>query len=671
MSAAASFRYGTRLRLAALGTMFACQQLAHALPGAAPDLTSVPLEQLLTMEVFGASRFAQKASEAPAAVTVITADEIRAFGWRTLADVVRSVRGMHVSYDRNYSFLAARGFQRPGDYNARFLLLLDGQRLNDGVYDQAPVGEEFPVELDLIERIEFVPGPGSSVYGSNAFFGVINVITRSAGAAPETRVAVAIGQAGLRKASASHARRSQSGLELLLAASRYTSSGRDLYFAEYDNPGQNHGLAQGLDYERGNRFFARAAYGQLALTLVAATRLKGVPTASYAQAFNDRRAVTDDRQVYATLAWRGMLGEHEEVNLRLTGARYDSQGDYVTDDDNRTLNRDGSEARWWNGDLRVVSTRWPGHKLLAGYDFQRDTRLNQASYDFAPYRLLLDDTRSGTRAGVYLQDEATLGPSLLLNLGLRHDHSSGQHGVTSPRVALIWQAGPQTTVKAIHGTAFRAPNSFEKYYAYPGAGGQLPNPALESERIVSNELVLTQVIGENARLSASLFRNALSRLVTLAEDPVDGVTHFENAGQARAQGVELDYERRWNGGAMLRTSYSLAALREGGATASLVRASAPERLFKVNLAVPLGAGWRSGAELQHVGRRHGANGDAGAFWLANLRIASSSVVAGAELSVAISNLFDRRYADPSAPEHRQAVIVQDGRTIRAELAYAF
>jgi iron complex outermembrane receptor protein len=108
------------------------------------DLTALPFEQLLTIEVFSASKFVQPSSQAPALVTVITGADIRSFGWRSLGDVARSVRGLYVSYDRNYSYLGARGFLRPGDYNTRFLLLVDGNRINDAVYDQAPVGGRIP-----------------------------------------------------------------------------------------------------------------------------------------------------------------------------------------------------------------------------------------------------------------------------------------------------------------------------------------------------------------------------------------------------------------------------------------------------------------------------------------------------------------------------------------------
>jgi iron complex outermembrane receptor protein len=69
--------------------------------------------------VEGAARHSQRLTEAPASVTIVTANDIETFGWRTLADVLKSVRGFHVTYDRNYSYLGVRAFGRPTDYNNR------------------------------------------------------------------------------------------------------------------------------------------------------------------------------------------------------------------------------------------------------------------------------------------------------------------------------------------------------------------------------------------------------------------------------------------------------------------------------------------------------------------------------------------------------------------------
>ena len=154
--------------------------LALALPAQAEtELTGLNLEQLLETTVTSASKYEQKQSEVAASVSIITRDEIKAFGWRTLDQALASLPGIHTTYDRQYSYLGTRGFGLPGDFNTRVLLAINGNRVNDLVYDSAAFGRDFPLDLDLIERIEFVAGPGGAVYGQNAMFGVVNVITRT------------------------------------------------------------------------------------------------------------------------------------------------------------------------------------------------------------------------------------------------------------------------------------------------------------------------------------------------------------------------------------------------------------------------------------------------------------------------------------------------------------
>src|SRR5665647_774284 len=113
------------------------------------DLTSLSLEALMDIEVptvSGASKFEQKETEAPSSVTVITADEIKRYGYRTLADVLQSVQGFSVSYDRNYAFLGARGLNL-GDFNDRMLLLVDGHRVNNDYNDGAAIGTDFILDV--------------------------------------------------------------------------------------------------------------------------------------------------------------------------------------------------------------------------------------------------------------------------------------------------------------------------------------------------------------------------------------------------------------------------------------------------------------------------------------------------------------------------------------------
>src|ERR1700691_689231 len=149
--------------------------------GATPDLADMSLEELMQINVdsvYGASGFKQKITEAPASVTVITSEDIQRYGYRTLADILRNVTGFYVSYDRNYSYLGVRGYGLPGQYNSSISLLIDGHRLNDNIFDAALIGTEFPLDIDLIDRVEVIRGPNSSLYVASAFLGVINIITK-------------------------------------------------------------------------------------------------------------------------------------------------------------------------------------------------------------------------------------------------------------------------------------------------------------------------------------------------------------------------------------------------------------------------------------------------------------------------------------------------------------
>ena len=156
--------------------------LISSAASAQPRLPDLSLEELMKLDagqVFGASERLQPVTEAPASVSFITAEEIARYGYRTLADILRGVRGMYVTNDRNFSYVGTRGFAKPGDYNSRILLLVNGHRVNDNVFGQAEIGAEFGLDPAMFERVEIIRGPASSLYGDSAFFAVVNVITRT------------------------------------------------------------------------------------------------------------------------------------------------------------------------------------------------------------------------------------------------------------------------------------------------------------------------------------------------------------------------------------------------------------------------------------------------------------------------------------------------------------
>lgn len=636
------------------------------------DLSGLPIEQLMTLEVFTASKFTQKLSDAPSAVSIVTAADIKAFGWRTLADILRSMRGLYVSYDRNYSYLGARGFLRPGDYNSRFLLLVDGYRTNDSVFDQSSIGTEFVLDVDLIDRVEFVPGPGSSIYGSNAFFGVVNVITKRGRDIGGGRLAVEAGSFGASKGRMSYGWRSAEGLDVLLSATAFNMRGQDLYFPEFDTPASNNGVTQGIDYDRGRSVFVKLSQGPYSATFAHAERKKGVPTGSYSQAFDDPRSYTYDTQSFIDLGYHRSEGA-SEWTAHLFAGRADYQGDYPYDIASDVVNRDGSHAYWWGGEIRWVGTHIDRHKLVAGVELQRDARRDQYNFNIDAQdttQMLLDDRRQGNRAGVYAQDEITLRDDLLFNAGARYDTNSLTGGVWNPRVALIWKPRPTTSVKVLSGSAFRAPNAYEQYYSVNVEGGQKPNPDLRPERIRTRELAIEHYMSRESRFTVSIFHNHVSDLITQTLDPADNLLVYKNLNRALARGIEVEYEHLWQSGAKLRTSYTVQ--RATNDMTGQLLANSPRQVGKFNLSMPfLRNGSVTGFEAQYVGRRNTLAGETPSYCIANWSVYVANVVPGLDMTVGAYNLFDRRFADPGGEEHVQDAIRQDGRNFRLKLIYRF
>ena len=641
--------------------------------GQTQDIVDLSPEALKNVQVYSASMYMQSDREAPSSVTVITAEQIRQFGYRTLADALRSVRGFDITYDRNYAYVGVRGFSRPGGYNDQVLLLLNGHRLNDNVYSSAELGTEFPVDVDLIERIEIVRGPSSSLYGASAFLAVINVITKRPQSIGGLQLSGEMGGFGFYRGRTTIGG-SYRGLDGLLSGTIYDSAGPALlYFPAFDNPATDYGIARNADRDTSRSLLGSFHFRHFKLDGTASTRQKGIPTASFGQVFNDRRGQTIDSSGHLILGYSRttFLNATFTANVYFDRAIY--HGVYVYPPlvgfESDVLNEDASRGDCFGTDVRLAKTRWRKHKALVGIDFRNNLRQDQTNYNLNPFQPVLDDQRSSREWAVYLQDEFTIAKGLILNAGVRHDQYPTFGGTTNPRLALIYSPRQRTTFKLLYGQAFRAPNNYELYF-----GDHLsmePNPLLRPETIRTEEGIWEQDLGATFRFSASGFASQFTDLTQQQTDLNTGLLVFTNSESVQSRGLEVQLGGKTRSGIEGGVSYTLQKTEISSTDVRL--ADSPAQLGKANIVFPIThLKLAIGFELQYTdSRKTPAGGPLDGYALSNLTVSSREFAKGFRLAGSVYNIFGTSYSDPVGPEILGSAVRQNGREYRIQLTRTF
>lgn len=620
--------------------------------------------------VYSAAKYEQKINEAPASVTLITADQIRKYGYRSLHQVLQSVPGFFISNDRFYDYLGIRGFNRPADFNSRFLLLVDGHRLNDAMFDQAPIGTDSPIDVDLIERVEVVRGPSSSLYGTNAFLGVINVITKRGRDIKGVEGSWENSSYTSNKGRLTYGQKLSNGLEFIASGSYFYSVGHEnLFYPEFNTPATNNGIAHRMDQDTFQNFFAKVSYGDFTLQGGYVGRKKAIPTAAFGTIFNNGRDAAVDRRSYVDLKYQHEFVNRLTVKGRLYYDNYYFRDDYLLIAVPLPPAQDIAAAtEQVGGELTLVKRLFEKHKVTLGGEFRSQFRMDQSNTGPLPPLTYLIDNRKSNIGAVYFQDEFAITDRLILNAGFRYDHYSTFGGTVNPRAGLIY-TWRDTTAKLLYGRAFRAPNPFQQFNIVSNASK--PNPDLKPEIINTYELVLEQYLGHHLRGSASAYYYEIDKLIDQVLDPSDGLLIYQNANKINAKGFELTVEGKWPSGWDGRVSYAIQEARDSASDRLLT--NSPQHLVKGNLIIPLFRDKVFGSlETRYMSSRLTLSGNsAKSVFLTNATLFTQQVLPGWEFSAQVNNLFDYHYSDPTSGQHVQDLILQDGRTYWLKLKYHF
>jgi outer membrane receptor for ferrienterochelin and colicins len=640
------------------------------------DQNELSLEELIKLEiptVFGASKLEQKTTEAPSSVTIVGTDEIKKYGYRTLADILQSVQGFHVTYDRNNTFLGTRGFNSGAYPNSRVLLLVNGHRVNNNLFDGGFVGTEFILDVDLIDKVEIIRGPGSVLYGNNAFFGVINVRTRSGYQINGVEASGEAASFDSYKGRITYGNRFKNEVELLLSGSLYDSQGPDkLFFEAFNTPQSNNGVAERLDDDAYRSFFGSITYRDFTIEGGFVTRDKVNPTAQFATLFpsfgtntfvgtifNDPRFRTSVDQAFVNLRFSHdfseTLGVVAQAYYDRTTISADLPLSFFTP---LPLNRTVDSGEWTGTEIQVKKRLFDRHTITFGGEYRYDIRQERRNFNVRPFQENLHTNQSNQSYGGYAEGDFALLANLHLNAGVRIDQYKEFSPTANPRIALIYNPFESSVIKAIYGTAFRAPTFIEDIN---------PGDRLRPETIESYELIYEQGIGDHLRTSVSGFYNQVDDLIAYENE----TGAYTNRLGADVLGTEFGLEAFWASGVRGRASYTFQETEDR--TSRRILPDSPKNLVKVSLSAPVvKEKVFAGLEWQYTSTRTTLSGsEAPGFGIVNLTVFSRNLVKGLELSASLYNIFDRTYADPATPFHLQNIIERDGRTFRAKLTYKY
>ncbi|WP_223757739.1 TonB-dependent receptor domain-containing protein [Myxococcus sp. RHSTA-1-4] len=615
--------------------------------------------------VRAASKSLVAVDEAPASTTVLTQEELRAFGWRTLAEALSGVRGIYLTDDRTYTYLGVRGFSPPGDLNTRVLILWDGHSMNDVWAGQGYAAHDLSVDLQEVERIEVVRGPGSALYGTGAFFAVINVVPReSLGADKHLELTGAVGGLGT---SRGHATASWEDGERSVLVSAAAMSARG---ADTTRLGEDNLIITGLDGEKAATGTVRARLGHLSFQGQFNIRSKELPTAPYGTVPGAEGNVVEDLRAFAEARYERAFSERFSLTVRgaLDLSRY--EGTYVYSEANGGPVTEEAAADWVTAEARANLGLFEGNRLTVGVEGQGQLRVRQtAGNDPLP-------TKNRTLVSAYLLDEWRLHPRLSLSVGLRLDkYLDLDTTPLTPRLALIARPYDAGLTKLVAGRAFRAPNVYELYYQDGISQGAAK--ALDPETITTFELEHSHDLTDELRLTVAGYHNRISNLVQLRpEDAPSGdcgtaaCLRFVNAdGTTLAWGAEAGVH--WQPGRWLLVdlSYSYVTLRDASEE---VAAAAPAHLVSGRLLMPLGGGdMRLATQATYQSARPTGPGGADSGEALIVGFGLSGDYGPLRYFAGVHNLLDTRYTLPVSEENSIAPVPQYGRTFTLQLTGTF
>ncbi|WP_437940447.1 TonB-dependent receptor domain-containing protein [Sorangium sp. So ce341] len=641
-------------------------EVAAGQQAALRDLTLEPLR-----EVSSASRVLERVEDAPASISVIEQQELRAFGYPTIAEALRGTRGVYLSNDHVVYSAGIRGLGEPLDYGNRLLVLSDGHSTNDNVLNASFVGSDARDDLHDVDHIEVVRGPGSLLYGTGALSGIVNLVPRGRDEPTGAHVAAGTYYDGVGHARAGfHVNAGRdAGVRASVTGAR--SDGFDVPVALRDpRGGPPAPIAERAETFRAGGTSGRAWYGPFTAQWMYHTREQRIPTGYVGTRLNDLGTTYDDAHMMAEVRYEPRPAPDLQLMARGHVNRFVWRGVYRFDEATVFEQQHGT---WLGAELRAAWTPLAGLRVTGGGEVQGHPEATLRGV-FADGRVRTKREPFGFGAG-YLILDGSPAPWVRFSAGARLDVYSTFGPIFVPRAAVIFRPGPGGVLKIMGGSAFRAPSVSEQYYEDGETQVPAVDPAaglkLEPESLHSAEVEYTQRIGDAWIALGAVHASLLSGGISLEDH--DGLQRYANSKRdAFVVGGDVELRREWRQGWMLAAMYGYQRAQRGGGGRLI---NAPEHLASFRGVVPVverlaAAGLRINLEAPRRISRSAGGETRGAI-VADLTVSGELQRFHTRYVLGVYNAMDTRYDYPAAETYLSSTSRQNGRTFLAEITVSY
>ena len=645
-----------------------------------------------------ASKTMEKVNEAPAIISVITAAELKKMGARTYLDALKQVPGVEISLARYGQYeIAVRGIKTSG--TEKVLVLIDGHSVNESFFGSAMTLYD-DLSIDNIKQIEVIRGPGSALYGANAFVGVINIVTKKAKDIAKQSFITQVGSWHTKKVGLLFGKEFPAG-DVAGYVEYFDTDGfkeevtSDLQTILDGLGGSSASLAPGKTYFPKEKldFNLNASYGDISLSSKFLKRKRG-DYIGLVYSLGDETEM-DLKQGFLEVKYNKEITTecsleyrifydyfHEDIYFQVFPRGYtNSLGEVFSEG---YIIGPAVTNQKYGTELQLNFKVHENHDSMVGlfYEYlnQNDVTFKSNANPFTDAYLggYIDVTepwnwnKNVIRKiwAVYLQDRWSITEKLNVTLGVRHDDYSDFGGTTNPRVGIVWKNSEALSFKILFGKAFRAPNFRELYDR--NNTSTVGNPELDPEKITTYELGVSYD-KEKVRASAACFSNEIKNTIVegAKPSPTDPSPFVNLSGTTKVRGLELEGRYLLSQDNYLYANYSYQHTKDASGNSLH---DVPQHKGNLGGNFRMGEYLNSNTNLFISGKRPRAPGDGreaiGSYVLVNTTLIANNFSDSWELSFSVYNLLDRNYDEPG-PTLIPDDYPQAGRSYWLKAAYSF